>query len=346
MLRVERDFVTVDGGCLKRPVRLARSELREGQLVSSAAPTKAATATAGAAPSSSSLPLPPLLRAGPSDVRVGDVLRFHVEHLTGPYGDATLAAEPRPRPAAARAAAWSAVLAAAGAERTRLSPTRDPSAPPLPPLPSTGKVVYGRVLNALPTGGGYAVGVAGVVGFLPFSAAAPSTGARVGVLQRFRVTSAVPATGSFVLEDEGAAARREAHARRQAAWLAAKKEEVEAAGETWTWVERGGGERGRRGGGGGGVERSELPTTRQQQQHQQREQRGGGGGGGGGRGSSSSSASGGGGGSRQQQQQRGNRQHSQRQHQKQPQRGGGSGGAAPGAREEGWYQPPSSRRQG
>ena len=32
VLRVERDFVTVDGGCLKRPVRLARTELREGQL--------------------------------------------------------------------------------------------------------------------------------------------------------------------------------------------------------------------------------------------------------------------------------------------------------------------------
>ena len=325
VLRVERDFVTVDGGCLKRPVRLARTELHEGQLVASSLPSPsrrpgAAAVGRGGAEASP----PPLLRTGPGDVRVGDVLRFHVAHLTGPYGDASLSAEPRPRPAAARAAAWSAVLAAAGAERTRASSASSSSASSsASPSSSTaaaadagssaGRIVHGRVLNALPTGGGYAVGVAGVVGFLPFSAAAPSTGARIGALQRFRVTSAVPSTGSFVLEDEGAAARRAAQAKRQAAWAAAKREAAEAAGEVWE-------ERGLK-------ERGEPRQQRQQQGHQRQQQgqqqRGGG----------SSSSGGGGGAKQQQQQQRGGRQRSQQQR----------GGAASG-REEGWYQPPSSRR--
>jgi len=277
VLRVERDFVTVDGGCLKRPVRLARSELREGQLVSSSLPKRASSSSSSSSSSPSSLSPPslPLLRTGPSDVRVGDVLRFHVERLTSPYGDASLSAEPRPRPAQARAAAWEAVLAAAGAERIRAT-TRGQQASPSSSssdatsssaLLSMGRVVHGRVLNALPTGGGYAVGVAGVVGFLPFSAAAPSTGARVGVLQRFRVTSAVPSTGSFVLEDEGAAARRVAQAKRQAAWAAARKE---AGGEAAS----GGGEgqRGQQQQRPVAATKERQPRAKQQQQRRGRQQ--------------------------------------------------------------------------
>ena len=49
VLRVERDFVTVDGGCLKRPVRLAKTELREGQLVSSSLPPSCLLYTSDAA---------------------------------------------------------------------------------------------------------------------------------------------------------------------------------------------------------------------------------------------------------------------------------------------------------
>ena len=135
----------------------------------------------------------------------------------------------------------------------------------------------------------------------------------IGALQRFRVTSAVPSTGSFVLEDEGAAARRAAQAKRQAAWAAAKREAAEAAGEVWE--ERGLKER--------GEPRQQRQQQGQQRQQQGQQQRGGG----------SSSSGGGGGAKQQQQQQRGGRQRSQQQR----------GGAASG-REEGWYQPPSSRR--
>ena len=145
------------------------------------------------------------------------------------------------------------------------------------------------------------MGVAGVVGFLPFSAAAPSTGARVGVLQRFRVTSAVPSTGSFVLEDEGAAARRVAQARRQAAWAAARKEAAEAAGEVW--VERGA-PRGR------GEQKGREPKEPREPRQQQR-------------------------GQHQQQLQRRGRQQPHQPHQPHQR-------AA--EREEGWYQPSSSRR--
>lgn len=137
VLRADRAFVTVDAG-LKRPVRLSRAELRPDQLVSSPA--------AGAADGDR-------LRTGPGDVRVGDALKVWVAAVETPYGDPALAPEPRASATAAAAAAWAAI------ETSK----------------ATGGTVLGRVLNGV-AGGGFAVGVGGVVGFLPFSMCSPATG--------------------------------------------------------------------------------------------------------------------------------------------------------------------------
>ena len=176
VLRAERGFVVVDAG-LKRPVRVARSELRSDQLVSS---------PAGASP----------LREGPGDVRVGDVLRMHVDAVTTPYGDPALSSGPRVVPRVAAAEAWAALTAAH----------------------ASGGTVQGRVLNGIGAGG-FAVGVAGMVGFLPHSLTAPATVARVGTLQPFRVVSVDATARTFILEDVGAATRRAAadKARKEAA---------------------------------------------------------------------------------------------------------------------------------
>lgn len=176
VLRAERGFVVVDAG-LKRPVRVARSELRADQLVSS---------PAGASP----------LREGPGDVRVGDVLRMHVDAVTTPYGDPALSSGPRVVPRVASSEAWAALTAAH----------------------ASGGTVQGRVLNGIGAGG-FAVGVAGMVGFLPHSLTAPATVARIGTLQPFRVVSMDAVARTFILEDVGAATRRAAadKARKEAA---------------------------------------------------------------------------------------------------------------------------------
>lgn len=48
---------------------------------------------------------------------------------------------------------------------------------------------------------GYAVGVAGVVGFLPAKQCSRPTARRIGQLQKFRILEADPGSGSLVLVD-------------------------------------------------------------------------------------------------------------------------------------------------
>ena len=76
--------------------------------------------------------------------RIGDVLKFTVEELETPYGDMQLAPE-RPQERDKFARVWREIRAAMLADEH----------------------VMGRVLNAI--GGGYSVGVAGIVCFCPIS---------------------------------------------------------------------------------------------------------------------------------------------------------------------------------
>ena len=199
--RLAGPWAWVDAG-LKRPARMARSELKASQLVLSMvdassggrveeertgeadAPAAPADPLASASSSSSSAAAAAARRVrAPGDVRLGDALRFHVSAFATPYGGEPLLAPdalPRgggPAPAAARLrSAWREIVAAAQA----------------------GTPILGRVLN-VSGAGGYAVGLGGFVGFMPFSRAQQARAARVlGSLQPFYVLAAsvVPGGGA------------------------------------------------------------------------------------------------------------------------------------------------------
>lgn len=116
------------------------------------------------------------LRTSPDDFRVGDVLQFIIEEVETPYGDMQLAVE-RPVEKNKVEDVWEMVKDAM----------------------HTNQPVLGRVLNAV--NGGYGVGVAGIVGFCPFSQMSFPTASRIGVLQPFHVTSMNEAKRNIVLQD-------------------------------------------------------------------------------------------------------------------------------------------------
>jgi ribosomal protein S1 len=105
---------------------------------------------------------PMATRRGVRDLRVGDVVALRVDTLYTPYGDMQLQPLEVDESTQLRAR-WSLLV--------------DSHA--------SGALVPGRVLNQCR--GGYAVGVAGFVGLLPYHRAAPETIKRVGELQSFYI---------------------------------------------------------------------------------------------------------------------------------------------------------------
>eukprot|EP00192_Tetraselmis_astigmatica_P018577 CAMPEP_0117647908 /NCGR_PEP_ID=MMETSP0804-20121206/100_1 /TAXON_ID=1074897 /ORGANISM="Tetraselmis astigmatica, Strain CCMP880" /LENGTH=254 /DNA_ID=CAMNT_0005453431 /DNA_START=164 /DNA_END=928 /DNA_ORIENTATION=+ len=100
----------------------------------------------------------------PSDFMVGDVLHLVVRNPSTPYGDMQLEAQEQKTEARLQAVVAEIEMA------------RQADRP-----------VMGRVLNAV--NGGYAVGIGGIVGFLPLSRASLNTVKKMGVLQPFLVIS-------------------------------------------------------------------------------------------------------------------------------------------------------------
>lgn len=106
----------------------------------------------------------------------GDVVQVFLEHEETPEGDMLVSGQQAAVRRRSRAV-W----------RELLDRLRD------------GQPVKGRVLNSL--GGGFAVGVGGLVCFLPSSAATRVTTRRIGELQEFRVTQMNIARNNVVLAD-------------------------------------------------------------------------------------------------------------------------------------------------
>lgn len=102
-------------------------------------------------------------RRSTADVRPGDLLKLRVVEPFTPYGS-TLLAPVQKQEDAQQESVWSE----------------------LHKIWRSSKPVQGRVLN--PCAGGYAVGVAGLVALLPYSAASEATVRRVGELQSFYIT--------------------------------------------------------------------------------------------------------------------------------------------------------------
>ncbi|KAK9842802.1 hypothetical protein WJX74_002589 [Apatococcus lobatus] len=101
-------------------------------------------------------------RTGPSDYRVGDLIKFRLEDIMSPYGDVVLETRANAK-----------------------SPAKDDVFAELVEAYEKRRHVMGRVLNSV--NGGFAVGVSGMVGFCPFSRMDPRTSARIGVLQPFSI---------------------------------------------------------------------------------------------------------------------------------------------------------------
>ncbi len=116
------------------------------------------------------------LRPTTHDVQPGDLLKLRVEALYTPYGDMQLT--PLDDDAGARRrAVW--------AELQRRYEAKTP--------------VEGRVLNDCP--GGYAVGVGGVVGFLPYALTTAATAQRIGTAQPFLIVGMDVGRQRFTLRD-------------------------------------------------------------------------------------------------------------------------------------------------
>ena len=75
-------------------------------------------------------------------------------------------------------------------------------------LKRTNQPVKGRILN--PLGRGYAVGIAGVTAFLPFSLCSLLTASKVGVLQPFLIQTLEPEKNFLLVADPGMVAQQQA----------------------------------------------------------------------------------------------------------------------------------------
>jgi hypothetical protein len=185
VLRVDRaaGTVLVDPG-FYGVSEVPLSELSVAHVVHGAQGAEGAAHGAGAGgqagPGSSSAPSQ---RDAIDDIRPGDTLRLRVDALYTPYGDMQL--EPEQADAGAgRRRVWAELRAA------RVD----------------GRPVSGRVLNAC--SGGYAVGVAGLVGLLPYNRCTAETAARVGQLAQFLVEAVDEGRGRLMLGDPKRGGRR------------------------------------------------------------------------------------------------------------------------------------------
>lgn len=112
----------------------------------------------------------------PGEVRVGDIVQVFLESVETPEGDMLVSGQQ---------AAQERRFQAIWNELEQRMKQRDK--------------VQGRVLNQL--SGGYAVGVAGLVCFLPAQACHPSTASRIGQLQEFNITGMNKSRNNVVLRD-------------------------------------------------------------------------------------------------------------------------------------------------
>ncbi|KAL3145306.1 hypothetical protein ABBQ38_001567 [Trebouxia sp. C0009 RCD-2024] len=118
----------------------------------------------------------PIERTGPNDIHVGDVLHVILETTETPFGDPAVSIDMPTGPER-----YDAVL-------EELKHAYDNQQP-----------VMGRILNSL--NGGYAIGIAGLVGFCPFRMCTLQTASRVGVLQPFLVHRFRREPFNMILED-------------------------------------------------------------------------------------------------------------------------------------------------
>lgn len=122
-------------------------------------------------------------RATGDDIRPGDNVKLRLDTVFSPYGDMFLEAGKEDPELRKRR-----IIDELKRHRTQQQP------------------VMGRVLNGCD--GGFAVGVAGVVAFLPYNKAAMETVNKVGILQPFYVDRLEPERGRIVLSDPKASRRR------------------------------------------------------------------------------------------------------------------------------------------
>jgi small subunit ribosomal protein S1 len=110
------------------------------------------------------------------EIRVGDVVQVFLERKETPEGDMLVSGQ--------QAAVQRRVRAVWKELQNRMH---------------NDKKVKGRILNAV--SGGFAVGVGGLVCFLPNSMATKATSRKVGELQYFRILQMNPARSNVVLQD-------------------------------------------------------------------------------------------------------------------------------------------------
>jgi hypothetical protein len=112
----------------------------------------------------------------PGEILAGDIVQVYLEHEETPEGDMLVSGQ--------QAAVRRRVRAVWKELQDRME---------------DGKPVKGRILNSV--AGGYSVGVAGLVCFLPNSVATRATTRRIGELQDFKVTQMNPSRTNVVLTD-------------------------------------------------------------------------------------------------------------------------------------------------
>lgn len=125
---------------------------------------------------------------GPNDIRVGDVLHVTLEDTETPFGDPAVSVDMPKGPSRL----GKAVDELRGAYEKK-------------------QQVMGRILN--PLNGGYAIGIAGLVGFCPFRLCTLPTASRIGTLQPFIVKRFRREPFNMILEDAQAYEKAEAAAR-------------------------------------------------------------------------------------------------------------------------------------
>ena len=130
---------------------------------------------------------------GPNDIRVGDVLHVTLEDTETPFGDPAVSVDMPKGPGRME----KALDELRGAYEKK-------------------QQVMGRILN--PLNGGYAIGVAGLVGFCPFRLCTLPTASRVGTLQPFYVSRFRREPFNMILEDAHAHEKAEAAARFQSSF--------------------------------------------------------------------------------------------------------------------------------
>ena len=115
-------------------------------------------------------------RTGPNDIHLGDVLHVTLETTETPFGDPAVSID-MPR----------------GPDR------HEQTLGELKRAYDKGEEVMGRILNTM--NGGYAIGIAGLVGFCPFTLCTLQTASRIGVLQPFIIRRFRLEPYNIILED-------------------------------------------------------------------------------------------------------------------------------------------------